>query len=177
MPVILAVIAAITGVLFFIMRARNAADAATELFDMANDVRLAARRFGFRRQTNLHPAESIEDVNIAIAGIASAFLELDDLPTADQREALAWEMSKTLNLSKDDADELCILGRWMVSECGGADPAIARLSRKLFRMDGAASFTPLLTVVSGTLGQSANGGLNSKQTDALDDVKRAFKIR
>ncbi len=177
MPVILAAVAAITAVLFFILRARNAANAATDLLDMANDVRLAARRFGFRRQTNLHPVESIEDANIAIAGIASAFLELDDLPTADQREALAWELSKGLNVSKDDADELCILGRWMVSECGGADPAISRLSRKLFRMDGSGRFGPLLTVISGTLSQSASGGLNTKQTEALDDVKRAFKIK
>ena len=177
MPVILAVIAAVSGLLFYVLRARNAANAATELFDMANDVRLAARRFGFRRQTNLHPAESIEDANIAIAGIASAFLELDDLPTGEQREALAWELSKVLKLNKDDADEMCILGRWMVSECGGADPAIARLSRKLYRLDGSASFTALLTIISGTLGQAKGSGLNQKQTEALGDVKRAFKIR
>lgn len=176
MPVVLAVVAAITGVLFFILRARNAADAAGELFDMANDVRLAARRFGFTRKTNIHPVESIEEPSIAIAGIASAFLELDDLPTADQRETLSGELSRTLDVSKADADELCILGRWMVSECGGADPAIARLSRKLYRLD-AESFTPLLMVVSQTLSQSATGGLNQKQSEALDDVKRAFKIR
>ena len=157
MPIILAVVAAITGALFFIMRARNAADAASELFDMANDVRLAARRFGFRRQTNLHPAESIEEPNIAIAGIASAFLELDDLPTAEQRDALTWELSKTLNLGKEDADELCILGRWLVNECGGASQAVTRLSRKLYRLD-AQSFTPLLQIVSASLSQSGKGG-------------------
>lgn len=175
MPVILAVVAAITGVLFFVLRARNAANAAGDLLDMANDVRLAARRFGFRRQTNLHPAESIEEPNIAIAGIASAFLELDDLPTADQRDTLAWEITKVLNTSKQDADELCVLGRWMVSECGGADPAIARLSRKLYRLDPQ-GLTPLLSLVSGTLAKSATGGLNVKQTEALDDVKRAFRL-
>lgn len=176
MPVILAVLAAITGVLFFVLRARNAANAAGDLLDMANDVRLAARRFGFRRQANLHPAESIEDPNIAISGIASAFLELDELPTSDQREALAWEMTKVMGVNKSDADELCVLGRWMVSECGGADPAIARLSRKLFRLSPQ-SFAPLLTLVSGTLAKSSSGGLNARQTDALEDVKRAFRIK
>ncbi|MBU2982815.1 hypothetical protein KO498_13440 [Lentibacter algarum] len=176
MPIILAVIAAVTGVLFFIMRARNAADAANELFDMANDVRLAARRFGFQRNTNVHPAENIEDPNIAITGIASAFLELEALPTSEQREALAWELSKTLNISKDDADELCILGRWLVSECGGAGAAVTRLSRKLFRLDPQ-KFAPLLQVINGVLAQSGSDGLNTRQTEALDDVKRAFKIR
>jgi hypothetical protein len=176
MPVILAVVATITGLLFFILRARNASNAAVELFDVANDVRLAARRFGFRRQTNLHPAESIEEPNIAISGIASAFLELDDLPTSDQREALAWEMTETLKVSKADADELCILGRWMVSECGGADAAISRLSRKLYRLDPQ-GLSPLLALVSNTVAKSSSGGLNLKQTEALDDVKRAFRIK
>ena len=176
MPVILVVIAVISGVLFFILRARNASNATVELLDMANDVRLAARRFGFRRQTNLHPAESIEDPSIAIAGIASAFLELYDLPTADQREALAWEMTKTLNISKSEADELSVLGRWMVSECGGADAAISRLTRKLYRLDPQ-GLSPLLALVSNTVAKSSSGGLNLKQTEALDDVKRAFRIK
>ena len=104
MPVILAVVGVVTAVLFFVLRARNAAHAATDLIDMANDVRLAARRFGFRRRADIHPAESIEDHRVAIAGISSAFLELDDLPTSDQRAALTRSMQDTLDLSKQDAD-------------------------------------------------------------------------
>jgi len=40
--------------------------------DAARDVRRAARRFGFRRQTNLHPAEPIDDTRVAAAGILTA---------------------------------------------------------------------------------------------------------
>lgn len=175
MPVILAVIGAATAVLFFVLRARNAANAAGDLLDMANDVRLAARRFGFRRKSNLHPVESIEDPAIAIAGIANAFLELDDLPTSGQRTALTGSMRETLSLSASDADELAILGRWMAAECGTPDAAISRLSRKLVRLSGQESFTPLLTILNATLA-SGSAALNRKQTEALDDVKRAFRI-
>ncbi len=175
MPVILAVIGAVAAAAFFILRARNAAHAATDLVDMANDVRLAARRFGFRRKTNLHPAESIEDPSIAIAGIASAFLELDDLPTSDQRSALTRAMSGVLGLSRQDADELTILGRWIANECGSPDAAVSRLSRKLVRMKGQESFQPLLTIVNATLTASSTS-INTRQKEALDDVKRAFRI-
>ena len=175
MPVLIAVVGAITAALFFVMRARNAAHAASDLMDMANDVRLAARRFGFRRRTNVHPAESIEDPSIAIAGIASAFLELDDLPTSDQRSALMRAMSTTLDLSRQDADELSILGRWIANECGTPDAAISRLSRKLVRVSGQDALTPLLTVVNATLTASSSA-LNTHQREALDDVKRAFRV-
>jgi len=175
MPVILAVIGAVTAVLFFVIRARNAAGAATDLIDMANDVRLAARRFGFRRRTDIHPAESIEDPHIAIAGIASAFLELDDLPTSDQRSALTRAMADTLNLARQDADELTILGRWMADECGTADAAVSRLARKLVRLAGQDGFAPLLTILNATLTASSTS-INTRQKEALDDVKRAFRI-
>lgn len=175
MPVLIAIIGAISAAAFFILRARNAANAASDLADMANDVRLAARRFGFRRKTNLHPAESIEDPNIAIAGVASAFLEIDDLPTAGQRAAMARSMQDTLGITADDADELAVLGRWMVAECGTPHAAISRLTRKLMRMSGQEAFTPLLTIINGTL-TAGGGDLNDTQRDALDDIKRAFRI-
>lgn len=175
MPVILAIVGAATAVIFFMLRARGAAHAAGNLMDMANDVRLAARRFGFRRRADLHPAEAIEDPRVAIAGIASAFLELDDLPTSDQRSALTRSMATTLDLPRQDADELTILGRWMANECGAPDAAVARLSRKLVRLSGQDGFTPLLSILNATLTASSTA-INSRQKGALDDVKRAFRI-
>lgn len=175
MPALIALVGIISTAAFFILRARNAGRAASEIMDMANDVRLAARRFGFRRRTDIHPAEAIEDPAIAIAGISSAFLELDDLPTSDQRSALTRAMGDTLELSKQDADELTILGRWMANECGTPDAAISRLSRKLARLGGQEQFQPLLTILNATLAASSNS-LNTKQKDALEDVKRAFRV-
>lgn len=176
MPALIALVGIITAAAFFILRARNAANATTDLLDMANDVRLAARRFGFKRKTNLHPAEAIEDPAIAIAGISSAFLELDDLPTSDQRSALTRTMARELDLGAQDADELAILGRWMAAECGTPDAAVSRLSRKLARLGGQDQFQPLLAVINGTLSASS-ASLNQKQVEALDDVKRAFRIK
>ena len=174
MHIIIAVLGAVAAICFFVIRARNAAHVAGELVDVANDVRLAARRFGFRRQTNVHPVETIEDPRLAVGAIATAFLELDDLPTKDQRKALHHSLRDTYNLSSDAAEEITVLGHWFVSECGGPDTAVSRLARKLFKLEGSASFETMLALIRNSIGES---GLNHKQREALDDIRRAFKIR
>ena len=174
MPVIIAILGAATAFYFLVIRARNGAAIATEMLDMASDVRAAARRFGFKRRTNLHPVESIDDPKLAVSAIALAFLELNDLPTQDQRNAMIVQTQSTLGVSKSDADELMVLGRWLMNECGGADAAISRISRKLQRIDGANSFDALMSLIKSVLPAD---GLNDKQRDALDDIKRAFRIR
>lgn len=175
MPVLLALAAAAGAVLFYIIRARNAASMTHELLDVAHDVRLAARRFGFRRAGNQHPAEAIEDPNIAIAGIGAAFLELDDLPAREQRLALTSSLGRTARLPLGEAEEMLILGRWMINQCGGAEQAVTRLGRKLYKMQGAEGFQPMMEVVQ-SVAQAGEGGLSTKQKGALEDLRRAFRM-
>ncbi len=173
MPFLIALIGIIGAAYYWTNRARNARDMAGEVMDMANDVRLAARRFGFKRQTNLHPVESIEDPRLAIAAIATSFLELDDLPTAEDRKLLTVQLRSKLRADADEAQEMEVLGRWFMTECGGAEPAIARLSRKLYKLGGAEQMEPLMAVLKG----SATSDLSEKQRDALDDIQRAMRVR
>lgn len=175
MPFIIAALGILAGVYFFVIRTRNAANMAGELLGVANDVRLAARRFGFRRKTNIHPVENIEDPHLAIGAIATAFIELDGLPTKNQRDALISALTATLALDRETANEITILGHWFITECHGPQPAVTRLARKLFKLQGADAFPPLLEVLNATL-SAGSGGLNARQEDALDEVKRAFRI-
>ena len=176
MPFLIGIVGFAIAIYWFVIRTRNAANVATDLIDVANDVRLAARRFGFRRQANIHPAESIEDPNLAIAGIAASFLELDDYPTQEQRTSLLIQLQSKLRLDLTEATELAVLGRWLMNECGGAQPAIARLSRKLFRMEGAKPVEPLLGIVQVVLAVG-DGQLNDRQRAGLDDLKQAFRLK
>lgn len=174
MPIIIALLGAAAAVAFFLIRARNAAHVATELIDVANDVRLAARRFGFRRKSNVHPVESIDDSNLAILAIATSFLELDNLPTQQQRDSLLVQGQAQLGLSEKDVSEMMVLGRWLMNECGGPAPAVTRMSRKLYKLAGAEAFDPLLAVVRATLGEK---GLTQAHREALDEIRRAFRIK
>lgn len=174
MPVLIALVGVALAVYFFVYRARDASHIASDVLDMANDVRLAARRLGFRAQANVHPVESIEDPNVAVTAIALAFIELDDLPTQEQRGRLVAELEEEMDLSRTDAEEMQVLGRWLVAECGSATAAVSRLARKLHRLRGRDAFEPLLAVLDGV---AAGGPLSDRQRDALDDIRRAFRVR
>lgn len=174
MHIVLGVIGLLAAAYFWMNRARNAASAAGDIADMAQDVMGAARRFGFRRRANVHPVEAIEDADIALAAAGVAFLELGDLPSKDQQHALGQSLSRHLALPNDKAHEAVILGHWLVAQCGGAQPAVARLSRKLFKMKGLQSLEGLMAVV-GDIAQGGSG-LNDAQKDALGDIKRLYRI-
>jgi hypothetical protein len=176
-PILIALVGAALALYYFVYRARNAANIAVDMVDMANDVRLAARRFGFRRQANIHPVESIEDPKVAITAAALAFLELDDLPTQEQRDRLVAEIQRELALGRADAEEMQVLGRWLVAECGSASAAVSRLARKLYKLRGQAAFEPLLGVINGVVAGGHGGALSERQRDALEDIRIAFRIR
>src|SRR5690606_37386363 len=92
MPILIALIGVLGVAYVWYWRMKSAAQITSDLADVAGDVMAAARRFGFRRRTNLHPVESVDDPKLAIAGLAVAYLELAGLPTAEQRSALVRSM-------------------------------------------------------------------------------------
>lgn len=175
MPILIAIVGAIGAVIFWTIRARNAADAGGEIVDMANDVRLAARRFGFRRKTGQHPVEDIEDSNMAIAAIAVSFLELDDYPSQEQRIAMMRSLQANLRIDLNATEEMTVLGRWFMNQCNGPDAAIDRIARKLSKLSGPASITPLMKILQDML-DASDAELNDRQREALAGIKRAFRI-
>ena len=172
MHIVIAAIGILAGLYFFVMRAKNAADMTSELLDVADDVRAAARRFGFRRNKAAHPIEAIEDANTAAATVAMAYMELQGLPTEETRNALIKSLQSELQVTKPDAEELLILGRWLMNECNGPEPAIPRASRQLYKLT-AGDIGPLMEILKSVTGDP----LGDRQREALDDIKRAFRIR
>ncbi|MGB3314820.1 MAG: hypothetical protein WBB85_10440 [Albidovulum sp.] len=176
MPVILGLIGAITVAFIWIMRMRNAAEMTHEIAGVAQDVLSAARRLGFRRRMNLHPVESLDEPKLAIGALGIAFLELGGLPTAEQQNILLKSLQAHIGQSLDDAEETLILGRWLVNESNGPEPAITRLSRRLAKLDRAGSFTPLMAVLNDVAQASRDGAVSDRQRDALTEIARAFKL-
>ena len=171
MPFVVAALAALAAVYFFVMRARNAAEMTTELLDVADDMRTAARRFGFRRRHESHPVDSVNDPNLALTTVAVAYMELHGLPTEDTKSSLLKALQRELNVDLKEAEELSVLGRWLMNECRGAAPAIARASKRLHRLDN--DVTPLMAALK----DLSDTPLSEQQREALHDIKRAFHIR
>ncbi|CAN1573894.1 hypothetical protein MCELHM10_03517 [Paracoccaceae bacterium] len=176
MPYVLAILGMLAAGIFWISRARDAAKATRELTGVAQDVMAAARRFGFRRQENVHPAESLEDPDVAIAGAGSAFLELGGLPTAEQHDRLEVSLQSYLGQSRGKAEEALILGRWLVSECGGAQQGLERMTRRLYRLRGAESFSPLMAVLKDVAAAGRDGKVSARQSEALTEIAALYRI-
>jgi hypothetical protein len=176
MPYIIVVLGLLAGVYFWINRARAAADATRELTGVAQDVMAAARRFGFRRKTNLHPVEALEEPDVAIARAGIAFLEMGGLPSTEQQDRLIVSLQSDLGQSKSKAEAAVILGRWLVTDCGGAQRGLARQTRRLYKMRGADRFQPLMAVLKGVAASGRDGAVSTRQSEALGEIAALYRI-
>ncbi|MCU0827286.1 MAG: hypothetical protein MUE52_07730 [Tabrizicola sp.] len=176
MPYIIALLGLLAGAYFWISRARAAAEATRELTGVAQDVMAAARRFGFRRRHDLHPVESLEDPDVAIAGAGIAFLELGGLPTQEQQDRLVVSLQSHLGQGRDKAEEALILGRWLVTESGGAIQGLERMTRRLYKLRGAQSFGPLMAVLKDVAAGGREGKVSTRQSEALHEIAALYRI-
>jgi len=175
MPYLLGLLALAAAAYFWINRMRNAAAMTQELGNVASDVMAAARRLGFRRRLHSHAVDGLEDGNTAIAAAAIAFVELGGLPTSEQLDSLTMALQSHLGQSHDLAQEQMILGRWLITESGGPQSGFDRLTRRLFKLKGAAGFAPLMAVLQ-DVATAGRGPLTDRQREALDAVQRVFRL-
>lgn len=167
MPIVILILTAVGGAIWFWVRSnpRQALDVAADAVTVARN---APRKLAFRRQTKAHPVEGIDDPNIAICALAQAFIELDNLPTAEQRSRLDKMLRK--RCTPAEAEEIQVLGRWLVAQCGTPEAAIAKLSRRLYKIDGSASWAALQDILMALVGDV----LSPRQADAVAEMKRAI---
>ena len=139
--------------------------------DATTVIKNAPCKMAFRKQTNAHPVEGIDDPRIAICAIGQSFIELDELPTLEQRKQMHMKLRSVLRCTEDEAEEMQVLGRWLMTQCQGPAQAITRLGRRLFKIDGHASWDTLQDFLSGLV----EGELSSAQIDAITELKRALR--
>lgn len=172
MPILLAILAAVGGAIWWWIR-NNPREAIDTAADVATTIRNAPRKLAFRKQVNAHAVEGIDDPRIAICAIAQSFIELDDLPTAEQRKHLHVLLRTKLRCSEEEAHEMEVLGRWLMQECDGPKPAMTRLGRRLHKLDDGTAWGDLQDILTPLAGD----GLSQSQIGAIEDLKLALRIR
>ncbi len=166
---------AVLGVLYlWLGRAKSAAHLADDVADMAGSVIGAANRWNFRRTHDKHPVECIDEQNIAFGALAVAFLELGGMPTTDDKAGMNVSIRSQLRISAEDADEVMVLGHWLVGQCGTVDAAVTRIGRRLFKLTGPRGLIPVREVIDDMVARS-NKPLTAGQQDALAELDRIFK--
>jgi hypothetical protein len=169
MPFVLAALAALGAAYFWYLRLQNAKEAAETLFDAANDVRLAARRFGFRRRLNLHPVDSIDDARIAAVTVLAALLQVDRQWDQGMSDRLTVQLKSVMDQTDDEAEELVTLGRWMADQCATKDDAVRRGGKRLIALAGVKALPDLKLMIERLFGTA---GHSEPLADSLETLAR-----
>lgn len=136
MHILAAILAVVLGGAFWIYRLRTARDAAETLVEAANDVRLAARRFGFRRKTNLHPADCLEDPRLAAMGIGAAVVQMQRSWDREASDTLVREAQRLFDIDVNEATEMAVFGRWLSDQSGTRAEMVRRLGKRVLSIAG-----------------------------------------
>jgi len=171
LPIVILILTAIGGAIWWWVR-NKPREALNTAHDVATTLKNAPRKLAFRSVANAHPVEGIDDERIAICAIAQAFLELDDLPTAEQRQRLHILIRKNLRFTEEEASEMEVLGRWLVTQCNGPVEAVPRLGRRLRKLDTGQSWDRLQEILMPLAGEQ----LSRPQVEAISDLKVALRI-
>ncbi len=153
MPVILAILGALAAAAFWYWRLKAAREAADELLNAAQDIRLAARRFSYRSKMNTHPADAVDDARLAAAGIIVALAGMKAEPSEAQLAQMADEAQAKFNVPADEAQEIVTFGRWLASRCINRDEAIRRLSKRVRDLAGAEALPDLRDMIAAVNGE------------------------
>lgn len=171
MPILIAVIGALSAALFWYYRMKAAKEAATELLDVANDVRLAARRFGYKRRTKTHPTDTVDDARLAAAGIVAAIASMSGYLEKSQIEEMTRQFKATFDTSPKDAVEITTFGRWISTQCQSNSEAVRRLSKRLYELAGPEALPDLERIIEATLDADPNSK-GPDEEDAMRMVRR-----
>ena len=172
MPAIIALIGLLAAAGFWFYRIRAAKDAASEMFDMANDVRLAARRFAYKRKHSTHPIDGVDDARLTAAGIMAIAAEIDGNITADEQRVMKEQAASVFNCSDDEAEEMVVFGRWLASQGNGKDETLRRLIKQMLYLGGKETIPDMIRMVEAvavTEGQVDDDGIQ----DIIERLKRA----
>lgn len=163
--------AAAIGVWYWRMKA--AGDVASGIVDAANDVRLAARRFGYKQRNKTHPADSIDDARLAAAGILVAIGGMDSEFNEDNMKDAIDECRWKFDIEWSEAQEIMLFGKWIAAQCGTKDEAVRRLSKRVFKLSGMDAGPDLVEMIQKVVKSEADDK-NSRVADAIAQVRRNF---
>ena len=160
---------------FWLVRTRDTTEIASDMTEAASEAFSNARIRALGRSLKAHPIDCIEDSELAIGGLATAFLMLGGHPNAEAKIRLRKSLAGHLCITTVKAEELMILGQWYVTQTDSPADAIPRLGARLRRLSGLSYLAPAISVISDVL-LTETGRISPEQHDAVANLKQALRI-
>lgn len=170
MHVLLALIAALSALAFWILRTRRGSTRTRDIVEAADEVRAAARRFGFRRQPGRHPADLVDDARLAASGMMAAIARMDGEIGEKQFNAIRVECRAAFRVHQSDADEIAAFGRWLAGQSPDPEDALRRLGARVHALASEEAQADLIGMLERVA--ASEGGVSAEQRNAIDNVRR-----
>ena len=170
MHILLALLGAASTIGVILWRLRGAADAAHEVVDAADGVRLFFRRSKWRKKVNADMLKQIDDPREAAAAMMVAVAEQGGLLTQRMSETLVGMMMTEFQVGEREADELMQRGRWLAKDAGDLGQFLRRLSAPVRRHCTTAERTALKEMLV------ASVDLSGTSADAVLETLGRFEI-
>jgi uncharacterized tellurite resistance protein B-like protein len=169
--ILLGILGVLSAAMIWYWRVKQVGEAASELTNAANDVRLAIKRFGYLRGRKTHPADCVDDARLAAAGIVAAIASMDAPLSQAEIDLLTAEAGAVFNVDSAEAVDIATFGRWNAGQCNNPEDAVRRLT-KIIRTKAGAGLD-LISMVEKVA--TADGiGLDERETDALEAIRRGL---
>ena len=177
MPVLIGILGALSVALIWYWRLKTAREAAGELTNAANDVRLAIRRFGYMRGRKTHPADCVDDPRLAAAGIAAAIAGMDAPLSQAEIDVLTAEAGAVFGADPTEAVNIAVFGRWVAGQCQTPEEAVRRLVKVIRAKVGPDAGTeagPDLIALVERVARADGIELDERERDALTAIRRGL---
>jgi len=169
--ILLAILAALAGAAFWIYRARQAADSTRVVLEAAQDVKSAARRFGFRTRANQHPTEGVDDPRVTAATLLVLTAETDGGISRAEQDAILEQLQTVFQMSAAEADDLYLFSRWLANQSSNPDDMIRRLIKRTVHLGGRDTIPDLIQMVS-LVGNADTGTLTDDTIHIVEKLKQ-----
>ncbi|MEM9062852.1 MAG: TerB family tellurite resistance protein [Pseudomonadota bacterium] len=173
MNILIGLIAIIGAALFWYYRTKAMREAAADMTDGVDDIRLKIRRLINRRKYDTHPADSVDDARLAASGLVIAIATMDAPLSQAEINTLSREAQETFGVTEREALDIVSYGRWVSGECGTAEEAVRRLVRRIDDLAGPEAGPDLVRMIE-TVATADGKPLGEFETEALATVRRVL---
>ncbi|WP_269582514.1 TerB family tellurite resistance protein [Roseibium sp. Sym1] len=171
MHILLAALGILAAVAFWLYRARAAVDNTRVVLDAAQDVKAAARRFGYRTRANQHPTEGVDDPRVTGAALLVVVAETDGGISKAEQDEILEQLSSVFGLSARDAEELYLFSKWLANQSSNPDDMMRRLIKHTITLGGRDTLPDMISMVR-AVGMADTGTLTDDTQQVIEWLKQ-----
>jgi uncharacterized tellurite resistance protein B-like protein len=168
---LLAALGILAAAAYWIYRIRQTADSTRVVLDAAQDVKAAARKFGFRTRANQHPSEGVDDARVTAAALLVLVAETDGGISRAEQSAILQQLQTVFQMSSSDADELFMFAKWLASQGSNPDDMIRRFIKRTVVLGGRDTLPDMISMVR-AVGEADTGTITDDTAQVIENLKQ-----